>query len=490
MSSWWLLPILAIGAFFRLFNLTAIALWHDEAFSVLMVEYPVKEMIQRLILDVHPPGYYLFFYYWNQLFGNSLFSLRFFSVLAGLLILILLWWLVKRIFSNRKLALATALVAAVSPFLVLYSQEGRMYALGLFFLLAATLSLWYAVREKKVLCWFFFILFSGLACYAHYYLLFSILALFLFIGYLAWSRREERPYLIKSGLLSAVALFLFYLPWLPHFWSQLQQVQEAYWIPKMTLWSIPNTLINLLTGGVLAIGESNWWLGLILIGAIVFLFWRGVNYLKAQSPDGTWLILLSLLTPFVLAILLSLKQSLYLDRYFIFIVPWYLIILTAGIYSLKPKNLRYSILTIFILLMSFSYFQFWEDVKPDTHPGMAAAEDYLNIRYDSQDKILVTSSFVYFTFKYYNQTGIKPYLYAPGELSHFSGTALLDQSDIVKDFKGFAQPNQRVWLISTSGFGSFRPKPPISWARLSEEVFADSNWVKGNIFVEEYVIKK
>jgi uncharacterized membrane protein len=68
----------------RLYKLTAISLWHDEAFSALLVRYSWSEMIHRIGLDVHPPMYYIFLRFWHYLFGDSLFSLRAFSVLFGL----------------------------------------------------------------------------------------------------------------------------------------------------------------------------------------------------------------------------------------------------------------------------------------------------------------------------------------------------------------------------------------------------------------------
>lgn len=488
--SWfWLLPILLVGFILRFWNLTAVALWHDEAFSTLMVEYPITEMFSRLALDVHPPFYYLAYYGWQEIFSNSVFYLRLFSLVFGLVALIGIYMLVEKTFKDKWLAIGASLIAAVNPFLVLYSQEGRMYTLGLALTVFASYFLIRAVREKKVFFWFLFIVLASAASYTHYYLFFSIFALFIFLVYFAYRQKEKRSYYVKGGLISAAFLVVLYLPWLSEFLDQLNQVQESYWIPEMTIWSVPNTLINLLTGGVVAIGESNWWLGVIIIGLILFLFARGLSYLNQKSHQGMVLILVSFLTPFILAILLSFKQSLYLDRYFIFIVPFYLIIITAGIDSLDIK--RYLKLLIVLILagfMTFSYYQHYQKMEIKSKPGMRGAASYLNNSYEQNDKILVTSSFVYFTFKHYNQTDYDPKLYSPGELSHFSGTALLDEDDIVKNFNEIANSGDKVWLISTSGFGDFRPEPPSDWYKVDEKEFVDSNSVKGSIFIEKYKI--
>jgi len=484
----WVAVIVGAGFLLRIYHLTAIALWHDEAFSVLMVKYPLKEMFYRLTLDVHPPFYYLAFWGWDKIFSNSLLSLRFFSTIFGLLAILTAYYLVKKIFKDQKLAFWVLAVSAVNPFLILYSQEGRMYSLGLFLILAASASLWMAIKEKRRVCWVLFIIFSLLAIYTHYYLFFGVFALFLFILFQIW-KSQSRKYYLKWGMVSAGAIFLFYLPWLPYFFNQLKQVEEAYWIPKMTPWSVPNTLVNLLTGSTWPIGESNWYWGLIILLVILYFSIAGSRYLLKISRKGGILILLSLLTPFILAILLSLKQSLYLDRYFIFVVPYYLIILTAGMYSLKKKWLGTFLVTLFCLLMASSYLNFWVRTNISYKPGMRGAAAYLNFKHQSREKILSTSSFVYFTLRYYNQTGTKAYLYAPGELSHFSGTALLSKDDRVKDFKKFAQKGDIVWLISTSGFGNFRPEPPPNWQKSEKNEFKDSNSVKGSIFVEKYVVK-
>jgi len=484
----WLGLVLIISVILRYWNLTAIALWHDEAFSVLMPEYSVGEMLSRLALDVHPPLYYLIYYGWKEVFSNSVFDLRMFSLVFGVLGIIGIYLLVKKTFEDNKLALWSVLLSAVNPFLILYAQEGRMYALGLFLAILANYFLIKAIRRRQVVDWFFFIVLASGATYTHYYLLFSVFAMILFIGYKAYSDRERRGYFIRSLFTSGAFLILLYIPWLGQFFNQLSQVQENYWIPEMTIWSVPNTLINLLTGGVVSIGEDNWWLGIIFIGLILFFFIRGLGYMKQKSSEGVVLIILNFLTPFVLAIVLSFKQSLYLDRYFIFIVPFYLIILAAGIYSLKRKNLRRAIMLLFAGIMVFSYINYWQTSDIKNKPGMRAASTYLNNSYEQDDKILVTSSFVYFTFKHYNQTGQEPKLYAPGELSHFSGTALLDEEDISKSFEEYGDEGDTVWLISTSGFGNFRPELPSDWHKLSEKEFPDSNSVKGSIYIGKYQI--
>src|SRR3989338_4902362 len=70
-----IIPILIISALSLFYNNTALALWHDEAFSALYIRYPWGEMMHRIGLDVHPPLYYWVLRVWSYGAGDSLLSL-------------------------------------------------------------------------------------------------------------------------------------------------------------------------------------------------------------------------------------------------------------------------------------------------------------------------------------------------------------------------------------------------------------------------------
>src|SRR3989344_1553844 len=142
----YLILILIAGFLLRLYNLTAVALWHDEAFSALLIKYPWGEMMRRIALDVHPPFYYIVLRGWDYLFGDSLFSLRFFSLVFGILTIWFFYLFIKKAFKNERLALIGALFLAVNPFQIQYSQEARMYTLGAFLLILAG---WFLARALQ-----------------------------------------------------------------------------------------------------------------------------------------------------------------------------------------------------------------------------------------------------------------------------------------------------------------------------------------------------
>ena len=108
----------------------------------------------------------------------------------------------------------------------------------------------------------------------------------------------------------------------------------------------------------------------------------------------------------------------------------------------------------------------------------------------SGDKIISGSSFIYFTFKYYNETGINPQLISDRRLRdipHFSGTAILTDDDLILDLNSFPR-GQTVWLLWTTGFGGSKPQVPANWEQNNQSKFADAPGFKGEIYVDQYKV--
>ncbi|MFN8446907.1 MAG: glycosyltransferase family 39 protein [Caldilineaceae bacterium] len=117
-----------LAAFLRFSALTASSLWSDEGNTWALIQRSLAQIAIDSAADIHPPGYYWLLKLWSMLFGNSALAMRSFSAVAG----VILVWLIYQIglqLSNRKVATFAALLAAIHPFQIYYSQEARMYML-------------------------------------------------------------------------------------------------------------------------------------------------------------------------------------------------------------------------------------------------------------------------------------------------------------------------------------------------------------------------
>jgi len=487
-----LLFILLVSAVVRIYNLTAISLWHDEAFSALLIRYDLREMLYRIGLDVHPPFYYLILRIWSFVFGGSLFSLRMFSVFFSILIILSVYLFVIQAFKNKKLALFSSAVTALNCFQIQYAQEARMYSLGAFLIIISSYFLLKALERKKspLLWWTLYTISIIAGIYTHYYIFFSILAQGIFLLYYIFKKSRFNISLwlknqnFQLGAIAYLTAAISFLPWLKIFLRQLNQVQESYWIPAMNIWSVPCTFYKLNTGVGIDASKS----GLLLIGMMIVIITAIIYALKKNKTPAKWLVLALVVVPFLASTAMSLRTSIYLDRYFIFVSVFYIILICSAILKVKNKFIRQCLIIITILGSVICFIHYWNDLNIKEKPGMAGAASYLNQEVKPGDKIYVGSSFVYFTFKYYNKTPARPLLFVPGELLHFSGTALLSPEDIINNFNQ-AKKNDIVWMINTTGFGNYQPTVPNNWIKQKEKKFQEARAYQGWIIITQYKIQ-
>lgn len=543
-----LVGITFVGFLLRIYHNLDISLWHDEAFSALLIKYPWREMIFRIGLDVHPPMYYIALRLWSYVFGDSLASLRGFSVFFGTGTILLTFSFVKIAFgkvqnflSENKpsinvnlLALVSALLVAINPFQIQYATEARMYTFGSFLSLACAVillkALYTDLRAKKILYFLCYGVLGGMAILTHYYLLFTISALGFFA--LVWHFYHFRFQLKQYSFLviSFLVTGLMFLPWLNWFFYQYKQVGAGYWIPPMDRWSIPTTLYQLIVGTGLDIQKtSSQILAVIALLAVIYVT---TSFLRQNKSSVKWLVVLGWLSPFLgsllfylLAVLKGSGSSVYLVRYFSFAVPFFSIMLAVWLVqncqftNSKQKISSSSRLLLLLALIATNLFvfnEYWRDLKVEEKGGMKSAQKLITDEFRTGDFIVVGSSFEFFNLKYYlsqywskkiecpdtpngqcdHQPHSKPipYLYSGGQtttenMPHFAGTAILTNADLLPDFNSIPT-GTTVWLLWTNGFGGSKPEVPSYWEEISENGFAEVRPYVGTwIVVNKYLVK-
>lgn len=324
----WLVLILALAFIIRLVNLGARNLWYDEAFAVLFSEKGLDAMVAGTLTpvaggasDIHPLLYYTTLNLWMSLFGQSPFVVRLWSVLLGVLTVAVIYLIARDLFDTST-GLVAALITAIAPFHVQYSQETRMYALlGLLLALATWCFLkgWrqsnheagsFNLRTKS--WWIAFGVCAALAMYTQQLAAFYLVALAL-IPLVA--RRWQQLF---NVVLGAVIALLIYLPWLVNLPGQLQKVSAYYWLsppniaqPLLTVRSFLNVNLDIPAPASMIAFLGSLFVVIFLIVQIV-LFWRGRRSRVDRKPV-LFLIALASLPP-ALMWLVSQVQPVYLER--------------------------------------------------------------------------------------------------------------------------------------------------------------------------------
>jgi hypothetical protein len=216
LPGWW--PLAAIGvlaAALRLSTLDLQSLWYDEAFTPVHVLHASLWATLRSVAHTEntPPLWYAIAWADTRILGTGAVALRLPSALAGIAAVPVAWgiglelaWSDRR--TARRAAIVCALFVAVNPLFVWYSQEARAY--GLFVLTGALSMLCFlrAERQPTRRRMALFALSGTLALLSHYFAVFLLIPMALWLVYERRTRRAAAP---AVGTLALVGLALLAL---------------------------------------------------------------------------------------------------------------------------------------------------------------------------------------------------------------------------------------------------------------------------------------
>ncbi|HEY9811491.1 MAG TPA: glycosyltransferase family 39 protein [Halomicronema sp.] len=328
-----ILCLIAIGTFFRFFNIDKKYYWYDETFTSLRIsgykeseiikqvatgqiltpqdlqkyQYPTSEKtvfdtIQGLGTEEPQltPLYFILAHWWGRVFGYSIAAIRSLSAILSLLIFPSIYWLCLELFQSSLTGLLAVGLVAVSPFHVLYAQEARPYSLWTVTILVSTAALLRAIKLKKKRWWVIYTFSLIISLYSH--LLTALLALahaiyILIIEKYRWTKNILR----FSVSLAFVGISFF--PWIVSILISRQTVSERLnWIDRpINVFSLLiSWLINIARGyfdinSNADYGENYFILSPLIILAILVLVAYSLYFLICHTPMRVWLLVMLLI---------------------------------------------------------------------------------------------------------------------------------------------------------------------------------------------------
>ncbi|MFN8458736.1 MAG: glycosyltransferase family 39 protein [Anaerolineae bacterium] len=455
------------GFALRLYRLGVDSLWYDETVSAFLATESIPDLIAHTARDIHPPGYYLLLHVWARLTGHSEFALAFFSLVFGMLLIPLTYRLARCLTGTPMIAAWAALLVAVSPYNIWYSQEVRMYTLGAALGLAAAYCLWRGLTTQSPGYshhWLGYFLAATPGLYTLYYFAFLLLILnliFLISNFSTSPRCNQiRPWLLSNSLI-----LLAYLPWLPTLWRQATEPPVPPWrnVANLSLWSVLSE-----SWAVLSLGQSvdslTLWPILLLILALFILGLFSLHsstplplYTLASSPPRfpAPLLLLYTFGPLLLIYLISFITPLYHVRYLFTYSPPFYIIIAAGLAWLTDRRWPWAAIVATGLLLAaslFSLYRYHFDPRYRADDYRSAVE-FIQRRWQPGDAIIVNAGYVYTAFVYYNawpdltRQRLVPYPASPA-----TGSPLLLQTGTVDGSSqlGWGDPRSDFYAMSAA----------------------------------------
>ncbi len=288
----WLAAFLLLALALRVVNIQARTLWYDEAFAILFAKSGWAAMVNGTLTpvesgaaDVHPLLYYELLHIWIRIFGSSVAAVRLLSAVLGTLTVLAAYILARDWFGVHG-GLAAALITAIAPFHVQYSQETRMYALLALLLILTTWLYWRAWTRNRWSYWAGFALLAAASMYTQQLAAFYLAPL----GLLPLLLREWRQ--LRRTALAASAAFALYLPWLVHLPDQLGKLQQ-YWVDRPNILHIWLALRSFFS--VSLDFDAAWWLPTFFLAALLpallfFQAWHALRHRTSESRERQALI--------------------------------------------------------------------------------------------------------------------------------------------------------------------------------------------------------
>lgn len=400
--------VLGFGLLLRLISLNQ-SLWFDEGINIMAAKtFSFWGMItQYAVADFHPPLWFGILWIWGKTFGYSEITARMPSVILGVATIYITYLIGKKLISKNGGFLA-AILLALNPLHIYYSQEARMYALAAF---AVALNIFLLVKvakgEKVNLFWLILSnLFIMLSDYVAYFIFPAEFLFFLFF----------KKGLLKKWFLSVGLAILFNIWWWPVFLQQLNTGSVA--ASALPTWkfvagsfdtkTLPLTFVKFIIGRISLANKTLYFILLIpLVALFTYLFFKAI---KNMNKFPKQFLLFWFFGPLFFATAVSFFIPVFNYFRVLYIVPAFVILVAAGILTLTKFKKVFLILIVSVELFCSLLYLLIPSNQREDWKGLVA--HFQNIK---PQIILLESSGSFPVFDYYAKNSLN----VKGALSDF-----------------------------------------------------------------------
>lgn len=462
-----LLVALAIFVTITLFNADRASIWFDEAFSAYITQFSFFDIARYTATDVHPPLYYWVLKLWEMLFGSSIVALRSLSIALGAGAITVAFLFTRRQF-GRLAAGVSLLFMVLSPMLIRYSDEARMYTLAALIIMLATYAFVKAHETNQRRHWIIYAVLVSLGMWTHYF------TALIWITHLLWRavmirKTSTKPKLFWKKLFTrnviityiiAVALFI---PWLPFMAIQMASIQGgAFWIGDIGAYSFPNFFTNLFY--YLEHHQTTNWAAFLLVlvlGGLTVLSTRIYRKFNRQEKLKYLLVVMMAFVPAIILFVTSLPplSSSFVERYLIpsaiMFTIFAAVTIVVGTRSWKPIYRVGSVLLIAGMMIwgitnVYSYGNY--NKNSGTHILTRDLVEAIDEQALPGEPIVANSPYLFYEAVYYNSDEHPIYFIDEITDYQFGSTDMLKKNDQykIKNLDAFSKENKTVWYIGVS----------------------------------------
>ena len=444
-SLWLVVLLMAIAFGFRVYRLDAQDIWGDEAMSIFVSALPFGE---TLTAETNPPIYFWILRIGRALWGSSVFGLRFLTLLCSILTVALTAAIGRQV-GGRRLRNWALFAAALSPFLIYYAQEARMYAtvqVGAAGSLLLFLHILQRQQRDRSISAALFVMYAALSLlglFSHYYMA----ALLIAQGLVALVVLRRKIAKLGVWLLVWAGMALLFVPYFLYhrqFWDEQLSLRAEEWAigPLLTIGQRVFTAFTL--GITISAEQAIWTLPLIL------LMGTGALYLLRKHRLAGGMLITCIFVGIVYAWAITPILPFFWERYLLPIVPPFIVLIAAGLAALsnwrKWLALPIALLVLLLSLRSISNYYF----EPQyVKGGYGQAMRLIADRGQGGDFILLNGPLQALLFDYYRPEGFGGTVIPRGEL--------LDDKSTDEWMRQATESYSRIWLVESGNPAEFDP---------------------------------
>jgi mannosyltransferase len=366
------LTLVAVAAGIALRFVARSPLWLDEALSVNIAKLPLGDIPEALHHDGHPPLYYALLHGWMQVVGTSDTAVR---ALSGVIAVVTLplAYLAGRRRGGPVLGWITLGIFAVSPFVLRYATETRMYSMVTFLVLAGYLLLddltrrgragWGRVAGLTIVV--------AALLYSHYWTMWLLGAVGLVL-LVVW-RRAESGSPTRTGtqraLLALVGGGVLFLPWVPTVLYQSKHTGTP-WAGPLRPGSVLGSTLTDFGGGDFK--DAQFVGGVLLVLVLLGIFGRALDSRRIELDLRTTAQFRAEAAVLALTLLIGMlvsyaTWSAFVTRYASAFLPIFLLVVAAGITRFTGRWVRSGVFLVVLALLGFGCV--YNLSKPRTQAG-------------------------------------------------------------------------------------------------------------------------
>ncbi len=399
-----LLLFIVFEIYFSVTYLSNQSLRLDESQSLYVSGKGAIRILNIIAQDVHVPLYLILLRTWQSIFNLTPLDVvynRIFSLIFQLIAIPSFYVLSKRVFKKKESAIFGAALVTISPILLWYANELRMYSLLLLMTILSHIT-FFDLKENsnKFSYWLKYTIVGLIGIYTHYF--FNIILFSQFLYALLYKKDFKITGIVRL-IQTYIILGIAYVPWIFMVITQGSASNTKPLLAPPNSIDVFNTLTHIFFGfqnDTINTAVVSAWPIITIIGILL------INFKKPMDKISRYYMITGLL-PILLAFIVSvIYRPVFLSRYLIIVVPSFYILLTSFSYSLK-NSLGYIFRVLVILFMATGLlFQTFNPLTP-VKENYREVTNYVNQNATENDIVTISAPFTIYPIQYYYESDAK-----------------------------------------------------------------------------------